>query len=104
MPKMLPGGSGNSWLVLAAMSAPVFLLTEEAQLPSSSKLKNPPGHRPSFPLSTFITVSPRPVLPRTVQSTVNDTLPDLRDVYIEGNAFFSELVADAPPVAGERRA
>src|SRR5215813_15089833 len=60
MPKMLPGGSGNSWLVFTAMSAPVLELTEEAQLPSSSKLKNPPGHKPSFPLSTFITVSPRP--------------------------------------------
>src|SRR6266850_3006564 len=42
------------------MSAPVLGLTDEAQLPSASRFRNPPGHNPSFWLSTFITMSPRP--------------------------------------------
>ncbi len=40
---MSPGGNGNIWLVFTGISAPVFWLTDEAQLPSSSKLKNPPA-------------------------------------------------------------
>src|SRR5215510_3457314 len=59
-PKMPPGGSGRVWLVFTGINAPVFRLTDRAQLPSSSKLKNPPGHRPSFWLSRFIVRSPRP--------------------------------------------
>src|SRR5262250_1965964 len=42
------------------MSAPVLLLTARAQLPSISKLKKPPGHRPSLPLSKLRMKSPRP--------------------------------------------
>jgi hypothetical protein len=35
-------------------------LTADAQLPSISKLKNPPGHKPSLPLSKLRIRSPRP--------------------------------------------
>src|SRR5580765_397897 len=42
------------------MSAPVFGLTEDAQLPSISKLNKPPGHKPSLPLSKLRIRSPRP--------------------------------------------
>src|SRR5215471_7350781 len=42
------------------MSAPLFWFTDEAQLPSASKFRNAPGHKPSFPLSMLIIMSPRP--------------------------------------------
>src|SRR5215813_8217030 len=57
---MPPGGNGRVWLVFTGINAPVFRLTDRAQLPSSSKLKNPPGHKPSFWLSRLIVRSPRP--------------------------------------------
>src|SRR5262249_43385094 len=57
---MPPGGSGRVWLVFTGINAPVFRLTDRAQLPSSSNLKNPPGHKPSFWLSRLIVRSPRP--------------------------------------------
>ncbi len=57
---MPPGGNGRIWLLFTGISAPVLELTDEAQLPSSSRLKNPPGHRPSFWLSRLIVRSPRP--------------------------------------------
>src|SRR5262249_15585504 len=57
---MPPGGSGRIWLVFTGINAPVFRLTDRAQLPSSSKLKNPPGHKSSFWLSRLIVRSPRP--------------------------------------------
>src|SRR5262245_21776736 len=59
-PKMSPGGNGRVWLVFTGINAPVLELTDEAQLASSSRLKNPPGHRPSFWLSRLIVRSPRP--------------------------------------------
>src|ERR1043166_6244503 len=57
---MSPGGSGRIWLLFTGMSAPVLLFTARPQLPSISKLKNPPDHKPSFPLSKFRMKSPRP--------------------------------------------
>src|SRR5262249_48805105 len=57
---MPPGGSGRIWLVFTGINAPVFRLTDRAQFPFSFKLKNPPGHKPSFWLSRLIVRSPRP--------------------------------------------
>src|SRR5262249_15415155 len=42
------------------MSAPVLPLTDLDQLPSSSTVKNPPGHSPSFSVSRLPVTSPRP--------------------------------------------
>src|SRR5215510_15210309 len=57
---MSPGGAWYIWLLFTGISAPVLEFTDDAQLPSSSRLKNPPGHRPSFWLSRLMVRSPRP--------------------------------------------
>jgi len=44
-----------------AMSAPVLLLTADPQLPSISKSKKPPDHKPSLPLAKLRMKSPRPL-------------------------------------------
>ena len=72
------------WLVFTGMSAPVLEFTDEAQLPSSSRLKNPPGHRPSFWLSRLIDeVAPPAVLPGAALAAIDDALTDLGDIEIE---------------------
>src|SRR5262245_49880653 len=102
---MPPGGNGRVWLVFTGINAPVFRLTDRAQLPSSSKLKNPPGHRPSFlAIEIDCEVAPPAVLPSAALAAIDHALPNLGDVQVDGDAFLSPFIAQPAPVAGEGRA
>ena len=55
-----PFATGKVWLVFTGMSAPVNVLTPLEKLPSTSRVMNPPGHHPSFWVSTLTVRFPRP--------------------------------------------
>src|SRR5262245_34077876 len=101
---MPPGGNGKVWLVFTGISAPVLEFTADAQLPSSSRLKNPPGQRPSFWLSRLIVRSPRPPYCQARLVPPLTTLADLGDVQVDGDAFGGPFIAQSAPVAGQSRA
>ena len=81
---MSPGGNGRVWLLFTGISAPVLRLTDDAQLPSSSRLKNPPGPQAKLlAIDIDYEVAAPAVLPDAALAAVDYALANLGDIQIE---------------------